>query len=410
MRKWIVVILSLVIFTSCVSAISTNLKAEYMKGETMIVEISGNILSSIGKEQVEFRRGHVAVPFDYDLKKLGDKYFLWAITRENEEDYTLVIKDITTTVSGKLTTLDFQQNFSVSNVSASYSVKPGFISAKEDFKLEIQLNEDIDKTIASDFPEEREIVLKPGKNYVAFPLKEDVNGLIMIKVGDYSLPALITGKNVIVEPPPYNEIILELNPKILISTILINERVDYPVNIINTGERDIYDVKFVYDNDLFYIPEIANRSLVVGSALNFNVSFIGEVDADFARRGIEDSILIDADGTQFELPIFINFTEEEGEVDTPYLANLSYCSDLQGVVCTAGEVCSGEKRTSLNGVCCLGECSNDMEEGGNEWIGYLIAGILSIGLIIVFLRYRKTKGKSEFGKRVSDAEKNLGIP
>ena len=55
---------------SSVLAISSDLRENYGPGETIVAKIQGNILGSIEKEQIEFRRGHVAVPLDSGLEKI----------------------------------------------------------------------------------------------------------------------------------------------------------------------------------------------------------------------------------------------------------------------------------------------------------------------------------------------------
>ena len=152
MKKWLSFLFVFVILTSLVNAISSNLKQEYEKGETIITEISGSIIEDIKPEQVEFIRGHVRVPFDYGFEKLDGKWFLWATAPEKEENYSFVIKDIVTTIAGRREKINFEQNFSVRGNLTDYSIKPGFISTKEDFKIEIQLNLDNEKAISNDFP------------------------------------------------------------------------------------------------------------------------------------------------------------------------------------------------------------------------------------------------------------------
>src|SRR3989344_8920168 len=110
-----------------VMAISSDLKASYDGGETMIGEISGEILENIKPEQVEFKRNHIAVPVKYDIKKLADKYYIWAIAPINQNNYSLVINGISTMVNGKVEQIDFINNFSVSGNLTDYSIEPGFI-------------------------------------------------------------------------------------------------------------------------------------------------------------------------------------------------------------------------------------------------------------------------------------------
>ncbi len=176
-----------------VFAISTTMEDLYDQGETIITEISGNILEPISASNVEFRRGHIIVPFDFEIKKLGEKYYLWAITPESEMNYTLMIKDITTFVSGKVQKIDYEKNFSVSGNLSDYSVKPGFVSADKDFEVEVRLNEDNEKQIDVEFFGEISLTLKPGTNIVNFYIY-DINetGLFNVTIGRYVLPAYIT--------------------------------------------------------------------------------------------------------------------------------------------------------------------------------------------------------------------------
>ena len=142
MKKIIVLCAFIFLSISSVTAISTDLKSSYEKGETIIIEIKGNILEPITNSQIEFLRGHVAIPLEYESKKLSGKYYLWAIAPQQENNYTLLIKDITTTVAGRTEKIDFVQNFSVSQNSTDYFVKPGIVLAQKDFSIDIYLNED----------------------------------------------------------------------------------------------------------------------------------------------------------------------------------------------------------------------------------------------------------------------------
>ena len=124
-------LLLLLFLISSVSAISTDMKEIYNQGETLIVEILGNILQPIDKEDVEIFRGHVQVPIDYDVKRVGDNYYFYGIAPLDENNYTLKINDILTTVNGVEQRIDFEQNFTTSNEISPYSIKPGFAIFEE---------------------------------------------------------------------------------------------------------------------------------------------------------------------------------------------------------------------------------------------------------------------------------------
>jgi hypothetical protein len=190
----IAVIFAVVLMLSLQSAfaISSNLKDSYKPGETVISEIYGNILEPITKDNVEFRRGHVLVPFEYGLEKLGEKYFLWFITPESGNNYTVIVKDITTTVSGDVKEIDYEKNFTTKGNLSDYSIKPGAIFTQDDFEISVSLNQDSDKSISVSFPVKRDVTLKPGQNTLQLSIANvSQTSLVNITIGKYIVPAYI---------------------------------------------------------------------------------------------------------------------------------------------------------------------------------------------------------------------------
>ncbi len=393
-----------VVLTSFVSAISTNLKQEYEKGETIMAEISGNIIEDIKAEQIEFIRGHVRVPFDYGFEKLDEKWFLWAVAPEKEENYTLVIRDVITTIAGRKEKINFEQNFSVRGNLTDYSIKPGAILADGNFKINIQLNEDLDRNISVDFPSEREVILKPGKNEIGFDIG-DINEtrFVIMKLGKYDVPVYINKKTEVEK----KVVVLRIYPEKIESTVLFNDKVQYPFQVINVGNLSLEDIRIKYNKEIFSIST-DRFELAAGKSIELNLSFIGKVDK-YKENGINEIILINFEDKNFELPIRITFTENESNRNTPYLKNyttLQYCKEFDGIVCTAGEICDGETKTSFEGACCVGKCKSPETGGGRSWIGYVTAGIVIIILIYVFLRYRKTKNREDpLARRLSEIKK-----
>jgi hypothetical protein len=186
-------------------AITTDIKTDYTRGETMIIRIYGNILEPIARGNIDvLRGGYVSVPVEYDIKKLGGNYYLWLIAPKSANNYTLIIKNIATTVQGVNKFVDYRANFSVSENITDYYVNPGFISSDRDFEIIAFLNEDMDKTIETNFQTADYFTLKPGENVLKFYIG-DINstGMMNVTVGRYILPAYIiinkTEENVIAE-------------------------------------------------------------------------------------------------------------------------------------------------------------------------------------------------------------------
>lgn len=192
MKKIVFSLVLLVFMINCVFAVSTDIKENYLPAETAIIKISGNILESISPADIEFKRGHVLVPFDYDVGKIGEEYYLWFITPEGEINYTLGIKNIATTVNGKVQEITYEKNFTVSGNLSDYSVKPGFISTNDSFEIRVVLNEDLSKAVTLNFFGESEFTLKPGENIVKFPMPEiNETQSAEIILGKYTLPAYL---------------------------------------------------------------------------------------------------------------------------------------------------------------------------------------------------------------------------
>ncbi|MCH7568172.1 MAG: hypothetical protein IIA87_02010 [Nanoarchaeota archaeon] len=389
MIKKILIIFLLIITIQFSTAISIDMKQVYQPGETLIAEISGNILEPISKEDVEFKRRNVQVPFEYDIKKLDRKYYLYAILTQLENNYTLIIKDIVTTVNGVVQRIEFQQNFSTAGELVSYSINPGFVIAREDFELTITLNKDFEETISVDFPEEHEVLLEPGENTLRFSIEFAEAGFRRINIGIYSVPLLI------VKEPEKQIIILpefRFFPDIIESTLLIDQEGTYPFRIINFREQDLTNIIFEYDTNLFEIFPEPIELLSSNEVAEFNLTL------KVKNQPISETILVRSGNLTIELPINIQYTENIEEVETPYLEqNFSesqayYCSELNGKFCSAEEVCSLDVTSALDGNnCCIGTCSTPKEKTSYAWVGYLLGAIVLIILIIIIARYYKTK-------------------
>ncbi|MCX8158707.1 MAG: hypothetical protein N3D20_00195 [Candidatus Pacearchaeota archaeon] len=212
--KKIVLLVFFVFLSSSVFAISVDIKNNYLPRQTVIAKISGEVLDILTKDNIQFRRGHVAIPLEHDLKKIGEEYYIWFITPFLENNYTIIIKNIATTVGGFVKRIDYEKNFSVIG-NASYSIKPGFVYATKDFEIAVLLYEDERKQIKVNFLDEQEIVLKPGNNLLKFSIGSiNESGFYNLTIGEYNVPAYIipnktfykkinetnvTAKNIIIE-------------------------------------------------------------------------------------------------------------------------------------------------------------------------------------------------------------------
>jgi len=391
-----------------VLAISTDLKESYNAEETVVIQISGNILENIEKTRVDFRRGHVSVPLEFDIKNIEGKYYLWFIAPKNENNYSLILENVVTTVDGKVEEIDFIQNFSVSGNGVDYNINPGFIVAKEDFSISLFSFADNDIEVPISYLEENTALINPGKNELKFSIKNAVGKqLFDIKIGNYVIPALIFGEE---ESAKAKENLpnLRFRPRLIQSTILSGTKGEvYPFEILSEQEG-IITFEFDYNENIFLISPLKNLEIRNGKIIEFNITLKNP-----PREDIREIIYARYGNKFIALPVNINITKSEESVVTPYLESdfneisLYYCSELKGLQCSAGETCNGDLEQSLDGSCCVGVCEE--EDSAFNWetaVGWTLAIVVIVIIVFVFVKYRKTKfsGEKDFSNRVKSAE------
>jgi len=360
------------------SSISTNILSTYQPGETMILEIQGNILEPISHSDVIFKRSHVAVAVDYDLKKISDKYYLYAQVPLNPNNYTLFINNIATIVNGKSELVNYNSSFEVAGNLTDYSINPGFIVAKEDFTININSNLDQQTTINSDFPDEHAISLNPGINNIKFSISNIPQGFYTAKIGKYVLPIQI-----IKSSNNNSQLSLTVIPKIIRETIKKNSGKSYNISILNPNTDTINGIYFIFDQNIFLI---SNDSITLAP----NESRIVSIKLNQLSQPISSTVLIAKDNSVLSNISFqIIFTNNESEITNSSKPEY-YCSELGGKFCSASETCSIQTIQSLDGACCVGSC-NIQKASSSNWIVYTLSIIVLIIIILFYMKYRKTK-------------------
>jgi hypothetical protein len=192
--KKVVMLMIFVFFMSSVSALSSTMEEIYRPRETIIAQLSQDVIGNINAEQINLlREGYIDVGFEYGVQKINGKHYFWLIAPENLASYTLRIEDVVASVNGVPEVVDFEQDFSVEGEAVDYSVRPGVISTNKDFQVSVELFDDFSQTVQTSFPEERNIDLLPGVNTVSYDVDEVFgNQLMDITLGDYTLKAYIS--------------------------------------------------------------------------------------------------------------------------------------------------------------------------------------------------------------------------
>jgi hypothetical protein len=417
MKKLIFLLMFSVLLFSFASAITTDMKAAYEPKETMIVKVSGNILEQINAEQVQIKRINVNIPVDYGVKKFVDDYYIWAIAPENENNYTLIIKGVSTTFSGMPVKIDYYQNFSVSGNVTEYYINPGLVYTNKDFQIKLNLNRDNSETIPVDFPSSGNILIKPGENLLNFPINGMDSGFRTMTIGKYVLPLFIIANktaNPIVNPVDNGY--LTIMPSRIDSTVLMGQKPRYSFYVMNNFEHDA-PINFYYDRNAVSLEPENVTTIPGNSSIYFNVSF-----TNYITNATDEYIYLNYSNYSLPVYIHINATSNASAVGTSgsgsgnTLNMPSKCSEVEGSfgkICSATEKCSGSVIKALEGDCCVGTCNaiSDNSTTSYSWIGWVI-GIAVIGVAIyLFIRYRKTKAdKNIFEKNVAKAEKEIRRP
>lgn len=373
------------------SAISTNLRDNYAPKETIIIEISGQVLEPISFEKVRIiRNGHINVPVEYDIKKVGDKYFLWALAPENINNYTLEIQDIATEINGAQTRYIYAQNFSVSGNYGDYSISPGFIIAQEDFGISVELFENSPKIISATFPLTRDITLAPGKNNLVFTIERiQKTSFFTMRVGKYNVPVyIITNKTNGVQFEPSS---LYFDP--LQISYVLNETSSLQtatVHLINSGKKEIRDISLQFDTTLFEVKPKTIKALKANQTTFVNITLKKRLENTenfeiVAQSANESALLV----TNIQIQKIIDVNRTLPSVNATSNTSKLYCPQLNGVICSGGTLCKDKEVPSKEGLCCLTKCEQKKQQS-KAWIIVLLIGIILLIGTFVWVRYKKS--------------------
>ncbi len=353
----------------------------YQPGETMIIEIQGNILEPIGPSDIIFKRAHVAIAVDYDVKRILDKYYLYAQVPTNSNNYTLFINSISTTVNGQPQTIDYNQTFQVTGNLTDYSISPGFIITDNDFYLTIKSNLDQQTTININFPSEGTATLNPGMNELRFATSSLQSGFYLASIGKYIVPIrLIKQSNT-----SSAKALIEAYPRLVRETLKSDTKKYYNISITNKGNSNSNNLYFTYDKNLFNLSAETIEEIAPNSSTNLIIN-LKKLNGE-----LFNTIFI-ASGSEIlgNITFEIFFTNNESEVTNSSKPEY-YCSELAGKFCSATEVCSTQPIQSLDGSCCLGECRIKEDSTSSSWIFYTLVIVVLVIIVILYLRYKKTK-------------------
>ncbi|MFH1500525.1 MAG: hypothetical protein ABIE22_01110 [archaeon] len=400
------VIILLILLVPLVSAISVDIKETYSPGETLIITIEGNFIDPVSTSNIYFYSGRDNIPMIYDLGKVQDKYYLYALLPTKSRDYTLLIKDAHFFDQGEKMQ-DLSYNFSVQGNTTDFSVSPGFIVTDKDFKITVQAIEPI--TVNVNYLDYSvNLPLSSGqKKDVEFSIS-NLNEFTVTEVSlstlktSYKVPAAVFAEAV------ENNSNISLNDKFRFSPekIILSLEKDKEklvnVSLINLGD-EVEDITLTFPQKFSNILTLSTGQipslqkdqenviqLTFKSNQSGNLSGILQAVSNELTASLEIELSVSQPVT--------NITPSDDDDDEPR----NSCYNLGGYLCDSNEECSGYIDYSSDGDCCIGTC----EEKGSSTSTIIGVILLLVAMGIVgFLVYRSRKNTQKSAKQILEKRK-----
>jgi hypothetical protein len=409
MKRFSLIFLLIFLLLPLVFAVEFNLKESFSQGETIITKVSGNFLSQITRENVFFYREHVRVPIDYGSAKIDDDYYIYAIlTGKSPGNYSISLENVKYMKGSEVVEGDIVKNFTITNSTADFSLKPGVVIATDDFFVEVQnlLDEQITidvKTQTSNssardifvFTEETnakeaEISVKSGEiKRIYFKLGSGAQSFQDIEFSSgnfsYELPVYIS------ESLGEKEAEFKLEPSELILSIPTNSVTKRTIYLYNTGSREIENISLSLSDELSPFVSLSQESinkLEANSNVPIELSLFSPGETEVSgnlKVNLNREIML---YSQISLKFLNNYTptnESQSSVKT--------CAELGGKICTSNEKCSQQTIYAKDNVCCPGTCeSTEKRSPAGVIIAIVILVVIAGGLFWFYKKkYKKAK-------------------
>ena len=327
-----VIILAILLILPIISAVQVDMNHELKQGENLIVKISGNFLEPPLKNNIYFQRGYTNVPFEFDLIKINQDYFISSSTvGKTSGNYSIVIKNSKYYTEGaQISTEDIISNFSITSNYSDFSVKPGVLIAEGSFLLTLQNLRDHKITIYID--------------------KNNSQG----NQGSFSF---LMGNNL--KGQAYDLNAGEIKPVSLEFEGVMNDT----LREVRLSTDDFSTSIFVY-------------ALYTGESIILNQS---NQSGNFSNQSGEIN--------QTPIKETLNKSEQIPSISES-------CSNLNGTICTDNQKCVGNMVDASDGKCCLDSCVEKKKSKTGQIIGWSLVIILVFAYIwFYFKKYKKAKKK-----------------
>jgi len=415
MKKFFLVFFLILLFFPFISAVELNMKDSFQQGETMIAKVSGNFVTQITQDNVFFYKGHVRIPVDWGMAKINDDYYIYALLEgKTQDNYSISIENVQYMKGSQIISDNIIKNFTITNSTADFSLKPGVITTSSDFSLQVQNLQDKQITINAKTPttnnSERDIFVSSANSHqdsiivksgeiknINFILGSGQSSLQMVELSSgnftYEIPVYITTSSTESKP-----LLFRIEPTEIISSIPTNSVTKRTLYIYNTGSSEITNVSLSLSDAIKPFVNLSKNTIdkiAANSNAQIDLSFFssGEINADGTLKAMENGVIA---YSQISLKFLNNYVQPN---QTQSYTEKT-CAESQGVICNQDEKCDKETIYARDNVCCLGTCQTT---SSNPWTGRIIAivilAVIATALVWFYKKkYKKAKNKVDLLK------------
>ncbi len=390
MKKRVIFFLLLLTLPSA-SAIILNLNENYQPGETLIGSIEGNFLTPLTTDNFYFYSERVQIPVIFDVTRIRDKYYFYAVLPVNERNYSLILRNLHYFENNLEQTSDLEKNFAVSGNVTDFSVSPGVLVIRNESILTVESKNRAISVSAKFLNSTQNLAVPAGqKRKITFSSA----GISEFKFTEIEVSALNTKYLVpaaIIPPallPEQQNVTETVKLRFLLSnysfSVYEKESTKFKLELVNTGDKPAKKIKLSYSDNLKGVialnpAEIESletdlkRIEIIINAPEVKI-LKGTIFANFENYSAQTSLTINSQSRTKPLP---TVTEKS-------------CTEMNGTICLENEKCAGILQDSLEGKCCIGTCEKKKSYTGPA-IGIIL--LLIIIAIIYFLYKKSRKGK-----------------
>ncbi|MBM3233531.1 hypothetical protein FJZ19_00380 [Candidatus Pacearchaeota archaeon] len=385
------VLLIFLLLLPIASAVNLDIKENYKPGETMIFSMEANFLSPVTQENIYFYSNNVQIPLVSDITQINDKYYIYALLPALERNYTFTAKNLHYFENGFEKTGSIEKNFSVSGNITDFSVKPGFIVAKNNFSMSVESKSQSLVVVAKFLNSTQSINVPAGQERTIYFTKT-ANNLMFTEISlsalntQYKIPAAILSS--FNDSAPVN---ISLQESFEFSKYEYNFSVNknkediFSIYLKNTGKNTSITINF--SDELEDVMKISPVEFDVKSGERKRIEITIKSSQEGRLRGIINAYSEDYSALSY---IIINSLEENAAL--PARENETFeetCAFKGGEKCGSGEKCSEKTVNASDGDCCLATCK-EKQNYTSIIIGIIL--ILAVGAGIFFM-YKRAKAK-----------------